>query len=252
MTFTAPRPAKASIAEVRFLSSLRRVLPSLQTFRRVVIVVGLVAIALLLWKLDARVVLRTVSHVGFGIFLILALEIVTITLNAIGWRLSFAAAEAPAYRIGELGKLWVAMDGINYLIPTGTIAGEVARTSMLNESHPVAIRTSSAVLSRFSAQVAQIVFILTGVIFLVSDLRRLGNYRSMPVIATVLLAFVSIGALIYALGGYRWIAASESAPTDAKGMLRSMSLTLRRYLGRHPWRLLASICVFLSADSSWW
>src|SRR5258708_11092021 len=109
MTFTAPRSAKSSMAEVRFLSSLRRVLPSLQTFRRVVIVVGLVAIALLLWKLDARVVLRTVSHVGFGIFLILALEILTITLNAIGCRLLLALAAAPAVRIRELGKLSLAV-----------------------------------------------------------------------------------------------------------------------------------------------
>jgi hypothetical protein len=239
------------------LLTLRRLLPSMRTFRRVVIVVGLVAIGVLLWKLDARVVLRTVSHVGIGIFLILSLEIVAVALNATGWRLAFTAEHAPAYRISELWKLWLAMDGINYLIPTGTIAGEVARASMLNDTHPVEVRTASVVISRFAQQVAQIVFILSGVVFLISDLHWVRNHRWLPIAATLLLTTISAGVLFYAFFGYRWIALREAAPIESAGLLRSMSRTLRHYLGIHPWRLLTSIVIFAMAYTwlaveAWW
>jgi Lysylphosphatidylglycerol synthase TM region len=229
----------------------------MKTFRRAVIVVGIVAISVLLWKLDARVVMRIVSRVGVGIFLILALEVVTITLNAVGWRLCFNAAEAPAYRVSELWKLWLAMEGINYLIPTGTIAGEVARASMLNDSHPVEVRTASVVISRFGPQLAQITFILTGFVLLVSRLRWFGRHPWMRIAATSLLAAITVLALVYALGGYRWIASREMGPPDSSGLLRSMSRALRRYFGRHPWRFLASVCVFGAAYTwpaveVWW
>ncbi len=215
-------------------------------FRRVVIVVGIIAIVILLWKLDFRVVLRTVASIGFGIFFIIILEIGAQILNAIAWRLSFAPAEARAYGISELWRLWLAMDGVNYFVPTGTIAGEVARASMLNDSHPIEVRTASVVISRIGETIAQIAFVLAGFAFLASHVRSFRTFGWIATACAWLFAVVALLVLTYLLVGGRWLALRSDTPGRA-GWVRAMPGQMRGYFRAHRVRFLASMCVFGAA-----
>ncbi len=219
----------------------------MKIFRAVVIAVGISAIAILIWKLNVRVVLHTVARVRFGILLILALELVTLTLNAIAWRLSFAPKVAKSYPIFELMQFWLAMDGVNYFVPSGTIAGEVARASLLGGRQPIEVRTASVIISRIGQTIAQIAFVLAGFVFLVS---RLGSLRSFGWITTAaawLLGLIAVVVLTYLLLGGRWMASRAGASHGSRQWFRAMPGQMRAYFGEYPLRFAASVLVFGTA-----
>ena len=74
-----------------------------------------------------NVVRAALLQVGWGLALVLGQEAIAHLLNALGWRFALAREDAGAFALGELIRLRVAGDAINYLTPTATIGGEVAR-----------------------------------------------------------------------------------------------------------------------------
>jgi len=224
--------------------------------RRLLLLAGLAAFAILLWKLDLRVVLQTVSRAGIGIFFVLLLEAGTVTLNAIGWRLSFESHAGREYGIGELARLWLAMDGINYFVPTGTIAGEIARASMLRDIHPLEVRTASVVISRIAQTIAQITFVLAGFTFLVSQLRSIRRFGWIGPVSRWALIAITIVMIVYAV--VVWIRSPVRAekPAGAPALHRFFG-RLGTYFAVHPWRFLSAVLVFMAGYlwpcvEAWW
>ncbi len=78
---------------------------ALPLFHRLVLVAGLVALGLLVWKLDVRVVLDIASRVGWRLAFLVALAVVPPLLNAAGWWLSFEPEAGRTYPFGTLWKL---------------------------------------------------------------------------------------------------------------------------------------------------
>src|SRR5438105_4469519 len=93
---------------------------------------GALALGVLLWHVDLGRVQLALLHVGWGLALILGQEIVAHVLNALAWRYAFSPDDARAFSLGELVRLRIAGDAVNYLTPTATLGGEVARTAMLS------------------------------------------------------------------------------------------------------------------------
>jgi hypothetical protein len=215
----------------------------MKTFRRVIIVVGAVGFAILLWKLNLRLVLQTVSRVGFGILFILALETVTLTLNAIGWRLSFESDAGRTYSIAELARLWLAMDGINYFVPTGTIAGEIARASMLRDVHALEVRTASVVISRIAQTIAQVTFVLAGFTFLVSHVRSIRRFGWIGPVSAWALVGIVVSMLAYVLIIWVRRPRQTQAPAATPAFHRILG-RLGTYFVAHPWRFLFAVCIF--------
>jgi hypothetical protein len=201
-----------------------------------------------------------VARVGWGIVPVMALAIVPPFLNGAGWRLSFTPEDARSYRVTELWKLWLAMDGVNYLVPTGTVAGEVARASMLGGGLPPEVRTASVLISRFGQTVAQLTFVLVGLVFLVSGLSSMQRYGWVTTAAVGLLVVVAAGAGAYLLFAGRLIRPGDGAPAvevAADGWLKRMPAGLRLYFGRERGRFAASVGLFAVAYAwnsveAWW
>ncbi len=205
---------------------------------------------MLLWKLDARAVLALVARVGWGLVPVLALPLGALVLNAAGWRLSFAPEDGRCYPLPELGKLWLAMEGLNYLVPTGTLGGEVARATMLGEGPPPEVRTASVVTSRFSQTIAQVAFVLAGFVFLVSRLPLVQKAGWITPAAAALLGLLAAGFVAYLLFARRWIPVSggEPPPGESRGRwLRRIPGRLGVYFGRHPGRFAAAMALFFLA-----
>ncbi len=217
-------------------------------FRPIVVLIGVGAIALLFWKLNWRVVAATVGHIGYGILFVISLQIIALMLNTIGWRLSFRPDAAKSYGLVELASLWLAMDGINYFIPTGTVAGEIARTSMLRDVQPIETRAASVVISRIGQTVAQIAFVLIGFVFLVSRIPAIRRRGWMTSTATGLLVTIGVALLLYMAAGWRWFGKHSRRRNSAVvGRLRATRAQICDYYAAHPWRFLASIVIFLAA-----
>ncbi len=220
---------------------------SMRLFRRLVIVGALAGLAFMVWKLDLRTILRIVGHAGYGIVVILALYVVALALNTLGWRLSFDRRATRHYGMLELARLWMAMDGVNYFVPSGTVAGEVVRATMLRDCVPLDMRTASIVVSRAGQTIAQISFIILGLAFLVSRVPAADRIKwaedasFWTFIGLVVLAALSIlfrrrlrpriAALVY----------------RTKGWVRTMFTVIRIYMTRASLRFVGAVLAFMAA-----
>ncbi|MGE5345146.1 MAG: lysylphosphatidylglycerol synthase domain-containing protein, partial [Acidithiobacillales bacterium] len=233
---------------------------ALPLFHRLVLVAGLVALALLVWKLDVRAVLGIVSRVGWRVLFLLALGIVPPLLNAAGWRLSFEGEAGRAYPLRTLFRLWLAMDGVNYLVPTGSVAGEVARATLLGGAPPFEVRAASVLVSRFGQTVAQLAIVLLGLVVLVAPLPVMRGYRGISAAATALLALLAAGAVAYVVFGRRLIRPGDNATRAGElpdGWLRRTPARLRLYFGHSRRRFFAALLLFAAAYTwnsveAWW
>ncbi len=226
---------------------------ALPLFHRLVLAAGLVALGILVWKMDLRVVLDIVARVGGRMLLLLPLGLVPPLLNAAAWRLSFSREEGRAYPFATLWSLWLAMDGVNYLVPTGSVAGEVARATLLGGSLPFEARTASVLVSRLGQTVAQLAIVLAGFVVLVAPLPAMASHRWVAAAAAVFLALLTMGIAAYLLFAPRLIRDGDASRRSAgppDGWLRRTPAELRLYFGRHRARFSLAV-LLLSAAYAW-
>jgi len=219
-------------------------------FRRILLIAGFAAALVMLWNLDARAVGRMLAHVGWGIAAIVALEIGPYVLNTIGWQLSFTALESRAYSFRELFALWTIGEGVNYLVPSATIAGEVTRVTMLDDTHSTEVRAASVVIARIGATFGQVLYLLLGFAFLIERVKFLRENSWITTTAGWLLLLLGIGFAAYMATAGRWIATEprEEHPIQARlRWLKAMPGRMRVYFGKHPLRFGASVAVFGAA-----
>jgi hypothetical protein len=234
--------------------------PALPLFHRFVLAAGLVALGVAAWKLDARDVLEIVSRVGPGILLLVPMGLVPPLLNAAAWRLAFAPEDARTYRFSRLLSLYLAMEGVNYLVPTGTVAGEVARATLLGGTPPFEVRAASVVTSRIAQTVAQVAIILAGVALLVGPLPPMERHRWIPAAAEALLALLALAALVYLVSAPRLLRGPSgpgALPEPQDGWLKRTPARLRLYFGRYRARFSLAVLLMAAAYAwnsleAWW
>jgi len=136
----------------------------MKTFEKLVLAIGVAALVMLLWKMEPATVGALVRQVGWGFTLVVAQEAVAHLLNALGWRFAFAADQAASFPLRELVCLRVAGDAINYLTPSATIAGEITRTTRLNNSQGTEVRAASVLVAKCTQTLGEILFAVTGLL----------------------------------------------------------------------------------------
>lgn len=218
-------------------------------FRRALLVAGLTAAGWLLWHLDIHAVGEWIGHVGWRLIVLLTIEILPELLHTTGWRLAFTPEASKSYGTGELLRLWVTGEGVNYLVPTATIAGEVARVSLLNDSHPTDVRAASVVIARINGTIGQIAFLLTGFALVLPSLPVMREHSWIGWTARTLLIILVAAVVAYAVIAWRWISADVTGTVETMRLrwLRAMPGHLRRYYGSHPARAVGSAVSFAGA-----
>ena len=240
--------------------SLAKPRSGVRIFHRVVLIAGFGALAILVWKLDVRAVLSIAGRVGWGFVPVIAQGVVPLALNACGWRLSFAPGDARSYPLRKLGALWLAMDGVNYLVPTGSVGGEVARATLLGGPHPAEVRAASVVISRAAQTIAQLTCVLSGFVFLLARVPAIRERSWVIMTAAVLLGLVVTTFAVYLLLAKRLLPSEDpasSVPPASDRWLRRVPRQLRLTLGNHPGQLAAAVGLFAAAYTwtaleAWW
>src|SRR3989454_6812850 len=145
---------------------------------KLLVLFGALGLVVLLWRIDLNAVQLALFHVGWGMALVLSQEIVAHVLNASGWRFAFTREVAARFSFGELVRLRVAGDAINYLTPTATIGGEVVRTATLRDAFDADAPGGSVIIAKTTPTLAQAVFIAAGLTPVATEWIGTGPIRS--------------------------------------------------------------------------
>jgi hypothetical protein len=135
--------------------------------KKLIVAAGFATLGYLLWRFDARAVWAETSAVGLGFLVIIPFQIFDHGLNALAWRFAFRAQDARAIPLWRLVLARVAGDGVNYLTPSGNIAGEFIRPGMLADLRPPDACITSVILGKFAQALGQAIFIISGLLVLV-------------------------------------------------------------------------------------
>lgn len=202
--------------------------------QKLLAVLGALGLVVLLWHVDLVQVQLALLHVGWGMALILGQEIVAHVLNALAWRCAFSPDDARAFSLVELVRLRVAGDAVNYLTPTATLGGEVARTVMLSHRRAADIRAVSVIVAKSTQTLAQTLFITAGLGFVATRWVRSEDLRWL-LIGSVALALVIGLVLACALGARGRFAAAWR---------RAFGDRLLAFLRAYPGRVALSTLLF--------
>jgi uncharacterized protein (TIRG00374 family) len=127
----------------------------------------LVAVAFLgylVYHIGVDSILRDLRTIGWGLGIVVLMELVLDGFNTLGWRATFAPADR---RVGfwRLYLVRLAGSAFNQVIPSGTMGGEPIKVMLLQPD----VRTSAAVASVVTAKLAysagQACFVLAGFVF---------------------------------------------------------------------------------------
>jgi hypothetical protein len=157
---------------------------------------GLVLLIVLVARSGPATIAADISQVGWGFALVLAAETPSIASSAVGWLYTISP---PARRlpIGRLILFRVAAEGINHLTPTATIGGEFARARLATPYLGATESAASVTLAKFTETAGQYLFVVTGLLALLSTIDGLGAYRPW-LIGVVGFSLVGV-ALLYGL-----------------------------------------------------
>lgn len=226
----------------------------MKVLEKIILAAGLATMAYLLYKLDASSIWANVAHIGLGLPLILILPVPDHFLNALGWKFSFSSQDARPLRLWKLMLIRIAGDGVNYLTPSATIAGEVVRPAMLEAAAPAEAKIASVVVARFTQSVGQALFIMIGLIIVVTG--KIPAIEGLPLIHFIRRWFFipnTILVLTLALiGGYmiktwkRKPGQNRSPSPDAERPSKWMGVRkqIGFYLLEHPGRFTLSTIFF--------
>jgi glycosyltransferase 2 family protein len=206
--------------------------------RAVLPLLGLLGLAILVWRADTHAVRVAVLEVGWGIVLVVGQEVVAHLLNTLGWRFAFAREHVAALPFGELLRLRLAGDAINYLTPSATIAGEYARVAMLGDRLGADVRAASVVVAKSAQTLAQAVFMAAGLSLLGAGFVIAGPRRSLA------LWGLGLGLLLAMLLIYGSTAARLG---PVRAVLRNAARRLAEFLRDHPGRVMLSTFMFVLA-----
>lgn len=211
-------------------------------FERLVLAAGLATLAGLLWHLDAAAVVRQVAAVGWGFALIIPFQLFDHVLNALGWRFCFAGEDARRAPFWRLVMVRVAGDGVNYLTPSASVAGEFIRPVMLGGTLPAEARNTSVAVAKLSQAIGQGLFIFLGLVLAVQG--RLDFLTPGQRAAGLAAAGLTMGLAALALA----VLSTPPAPGvrfwQAQGAFGPVRVLMRRYLVAHPVRFAFSLLFF--------
>jgi len=128
---------------------------------RLLTILGAAILLGLLIGLGLGDIVRYLRRIGFGWLFIIGQETLPILANTAAWNCAFPA-EHRRVKFWRLLKMRLAGDGLNYLIPTATVGGEIWRIDTLRRETGAPVAAASVTLAKFDQFLGQALFIAVG------------------------------------------------------------------------------------------
>ncbi len=212
---------------------------------------GLAMLGVLLHKMNGAALLASISAVGWGFTLLIAQELVAHVFNALGWLYSISPVTAAKFRFRSILLMRIAGDGVNYLTPSATLAGEWARAAMMGSEHSLDERLSSVALAKVTQTLAMAITSLIGVLCAVElhvNFRDLGpmlkNGSWLIAGIIILIIFLEVRA------SKSKTPAEEKTGQGSSGIwaqLKNVDHVMMSFLRLYPGRFAMSVLCFLVA-----
>ena len=213
-------------------------------FHRVVIVLGILTLFFLIDRLGPARIAAHIREFGvWGFLAILPIPILEQSLNAWAWRFTLAPQDAEKVRFLSLAQGRLAGDGVNYLTPSATVAGEFVRPPFLGPNLNSETKNTSVFIGKLSQSLGQMAFILVGILFLV-----LGKMNALDggEVRWIVLGALFVAALIaFSLFILAYKNKQGKFFCDIGGpQIAAIRENMRRYLTAHPIRMGLSVLFF--------
>lgn len=210
-----------------------------------VLVLGSGMFLYLLWSFGPLKVWDRVKGFGWGFAVVLPFQIFDHMLNALGWKLAFSPQDGKKVSFWDLVRVRIAGDGVNYLTPSGNIAGEFVRPGMLRAELPEDAKVSSVVIAKATQAIGQALFVLFGLIYLLNVkvyAFAAGQAGWAAIGMSVILFGVALCVGLFAMSPPAWLKARFPKGIEKSEPVR---MHLRAFLGKYPERLFGSTCFFM-------
>lgn len=224
-------------------------------FEILLVAVGLGMLAVLLKHLDFNLVKASLSMVGTGFFLIFLQEIVAYVLNTLGWKYASLPELEREITFPRLLKLRIAGDGLNYLTPSATLAGEWARASMLGDHQPLSTRLSSVALAKITQVIAMGITSLAALIWAFFGKVSFSNLGTQLKFGVWLLAGLFVIVILIELRASRSSgtnpaqgtsnAPAPDPPLSKWAHIKTLDKKMMSFIKTHPSRFFLSVLCFL-------
>ncbi len=211
---------------------------------RFIFLAGAATICFLVWRLGATQIWEHIRAFGLlGFLAVLPLHILDHSFNSIAWRFTFAQKDAKTIPFKALFKGRMAGDGVNYLTPSATVAGEFVRPGVLGPVASEEIKNTSVVIAKLSQTLGQMAFILVGIFFMfLGRLKAIDGREVFFVIAGTFFVAILIGFSLFILSAQT---KEGKVFWDIGGpVVRGVRGNMRSYLKAHPVRLTLSVFFF--------
>lgn len=209
---------------------------------------GLVFLACLVWKTGPGELWRQISALGWGIVLLVLAEGLGNLAHTLGWRCCIARRQR---RVGLPRLFGMAMAGyaINYLTPSASVGGEVSRAALLASSHRGLEGVKSVLLDKLMTGIAHLVLVLLGVLLLFWRVNLpVELWIAMAAITGLLACAMAVFVLVQKHGKLgslcRWLVQHRLAGRSvqqATQRLSEVDAALKQFYREHPRRLMLSV-----------
>jgi len=181
------------------------------------LVIGVAFFAYLIHSLGPAAILRDLRVMGWGLAIIILLELGVDALNTLGWRFTFPRHQRHV-SFAFLFLVRLAGTAVNQSVPSASVGGEPLKAVLLRDSLPMSSSLASVVNAKLTFSTAQGLFAFLG---LALTFRRL----DFP----PLVLFGLIGALVFVFGlvGLFFWAQRRGLFTTTAGIVRKLRLPER-------------------------
>jgi uncharacterized protein (TIRG00374 family) len=229
----------------------------MKKFHNLLLVLGIVLLAGLLWKIGIAELWRELGLLGWGLAPLMLGEGVAEMIHTRGWRhcLSGSLRSLPWF---TLFRIRMAGYATNYLTPTAALGGEVTKGALLASYEKGPDAASGVLIGKLCFALAHLTFVTLGAVLV---LWRVHLPKALWVGMIVSGGLLAVGMIIFLLLQkygklgtlVRWLAANKPANHTLQKAAREISAvdqTMMRFYRERPWDMPLAICWHLVGYST--
>jgi uncharacterized protein (TIRG00374 family) len=214
----------------------------------VLLVLGVVFLAWLVWKIGARELWHELTSLGWGLVPLILCEGVAELVHTVGWR-HCLSGPSRALPLARLFCIRMAGYAINYVTPTAALGGEVTKAVLLASNQPGAEAVSGVLIGKICFALGHLLFVALGSLVIVWRIKLPPTLWVAMLASSVLLAGGMITFLLLQKHGklgvlVRWLAARKiggRALQKFAGEITGVDEALKVYYRERPLDLALAI-----------